>query len=286
MKSYTIWGDDMNLKSFFDNVQDNAENTYKCIDDYIGDNGLVYCAKCNTPMQCRVHMPWGDVMPYIKCKCEKEKAEKENEERLQLERKLKIERVRSYCFPEDKMLNMTFANDDGTNQSITDIAYKYCKNFDRIHGKGILFYGITGTGKTYYSCEIANDLIDKGYTARFTNFARILNELQNSFDRQDYIDGLCDYDLLIIDDLGIERNTTYALEQIYNVINCRNMSGKSMIVTTNLDIDKIKNQDNIECKRIYDRILESCLPVKVAGVNHRRKNIIDNFNEMKNILGL
>lgn len=276
----------MELRDFLGMVQDNAENAYKGNDDYIGDDGLAYCAKCHTPKQCRVHLPWGDAMPYVKCECEKERSRKEEIERIQIEEKIRKDRIRAYCFPDKMMEQMTFGNDDGTNQKITDVAYRYCQNFEKLKGKGILFYGSTGTGKTYAACEIANELIDKGYTVRFTNFGRILNELQNSFDRQDYIDGLCEYDLIIIDDLGIERDTSYSFEQVYNVINSRTMAKKSMIVTTNMSIDAIKNPDNIEYKRIYDRILEACIPVKVDGSNHRRKNIIDNFNDMKSMLGL
>ena len=54
---------------------------------------------------------------------------------------------------------------------------------------------------------------------RMTNIARILNELNGSFSgRNDIVDKLCRYPLLIIDDFGMERGTEYALEQIYNIV--------------------------------------------------------------------
>ena len=48
-----------------------------------------------------------------------------------------------------------------------------------------------------------------------TNFARIMNELNNAFSgRNEVVDRLCGYPLLVIDDFGMERGTEYALEQI------------------------------------------------------------------------
>jgi len=58
-----------------------------------------------------------------------------------------------------------------------------------------------------------------------------------SDDRYQYIASFSNYSLLIIDDLGIERNTEYALEQVYAVIDERYKSGLPVIITTNLTIN-------------------------------------------------
>ena len=50
-----------------------------------------------------------------------------------------------------------------------------------------------------------------------------------------------DYSLLVVDDLGVERNTEYAMEQIFIVIDSRYRSKKPLIVTTNLKLEEIKN---------------------------------------------
>ena len=54
-----------------------------------------------------------------------------------------------------------------------------------------------------------------------------------SEDRADFIASLELYDLLIIDDLGVERSTEYAMEQMFYVIDSRYRSRKPMIITTN-----------------------------------------------------
>ena len=77
---------------------------------------------------------------------------------------------------------------------------------------------------------------------RMTNFARILNELNRSFSgRNEVVDKLCRYPLLIIDDFGMERGTEYALEQIYSIVDSRYRSRKPLIVTTNLTLDEIRH---------------------------------------------
>jgi DNA replication protein DnaC len=186
------------------------------------------------------------------------------------------------------MQNWTFANDDHANEQITKAALKYVENFSDMlkMGKGLLLYGNTGTGKTYTACEIANALIDEGYPVLVTNFARILNTLQGTFEKQDYIDSHNNYALLVIDDLGIERDTAYAKEQVFNIIDSRYRSGLPMIITTNLTMEKIKNPEDIENRRIYDRILERCFPIEVGGGSRRRKAVREDYEVMKNLLGL
>ena len=58
-------------------------------------------------------------------------------------------------------------------------------------------------------------------------------------DRNQFINSLNRYSLLIIDDLGIERNSDFALEQVFNVIDSRYRSKKPLIITTNLTLSEL-----------------------------------------------
>lgn len=89
---------------------------------------------------------------------------------------------------------------------------------------------------------------------------------------------------LIIDDLGVERSSEYALENIFSVIDWRYRSGKPLIITTNLPLAQLKQETKIEKKTIYDRILERCIPVKIDGVSRREAMANDNMQTMKSIL--
>lgn len=256
--------------------------------DYIGEDGLLYCHKCHTRKQTEINVLGRIRRPMCMCKCEAAKRAAEEEEIERRKFEAKVKELRCMGFPEAEMRNWTFANDDLANEQITKAAQRYADNFSefRKSGKGLLLYGNTGTGKTYAACEIANALIDKGYPVLVTNFARILNTLQGTFEKQEYIDGFNNFQLLVIDDLGIERDTAYAKEQVFNIIDSRYRSGLPMIITTNLTMDKIKNPEDIENRRIYDRILEKCFPIEVGGGSRRRKAVREDYDTMKNLLGL
>lgn len=256
--------------------------------DYYDEKGLLYCGKCHTAKQVEVKILGQDRRPYCMCKCESEKLKQEEESRKEFERIQQIHEIRRKCFNDEAMQGWTFANDDMSNERVTKAMQNYVDNFPELkkQGKGLLLYGHCGTGKTYAACEVANALIDKGYSVLVTNFARVLNSLQGTFEKQDYIDEINSNSLLVLDDLGIERDTPFAREQVYNIIDARYRAGLPMIITTNLTMDKIKATEDIDNMRIYDRILERCFPIEVAGDNRRRKAIRESYGDMKNLLGL
>jgi len=272
-----------------DNLMATTEKNTKVNEgDYYNDKGFLYCGKCRTPKQVEVSILGMLRRPYCLCNCESEKQRKEEEERKEFERIQAIHELRDRCFQDRAMQGWTFANDDMSNERVTKAMQNYVDNFAELkkQGKGLLLYGHCGTGKTYAACEVANALIDKGYSVLVTNFAKVLNELQATYEKQDYLDGINGNALLILDDLGIERDTPFAREQVYNIIDARYRAGLPMIITTNLTMDKIKATEDIDNMRIYDRILERCFPIEVSGENRRRKAIRESYGDMKNLLGL
>ena len=166
------------------------------------------------------------------------------------------------------------------------IPNKYVTNWQKMkqNHMGYLFWEPVGTGKSYLASCIANALLEQEVTVKMTNFNTILNDLFAVEDKTEYIRSLNGYELLIIDDLGVERNSEYALENIFSVIDRRYRSGKPLIITTNLPLVQLKQETKIEKKRIYDRILERCIPVKIDGVSRREAMANDNMQTMKNIL--
>lgn len=278
----------MDLKSI---VEQSIENSKISIPTEEGDyqkDGLWYCGKCNTPKQCEVALFGQKKYPMCLCKCARDKRDEEEAERERRKRETQISILRKDGFPEKDMQNWTFANDDMTNERITKAMQSYVDNFSELRkqGKGLLLHGSIGTGKTFAACEVANALIDKGYPVMVTNFSRIINTLQGTFEKQEYIDSFNRYALLVLDDLGIERDTAFAKEQVFNIVDNRYRAGLPMIITTNLTMDKLKNPDDIENSRIYDRILERCHPIEITGASRRRKKIKESYHDMQKLLGL
>ena len=56
-----------------------------------------------------------------------------------------------------------------------------------------------------------------------------------------------------------------------------------MIVTTNLTLDELKPPQDLAHSRIYDRILERCVPLKINNQNIRELNAVANMQEARNI---
>lgn len=257
--------------------------------DYVGEDGLLYCGKCHTRKQAEIILLGQIRRPMCLCSCEQERLEKEKQAQRKREFEEKVKRYRRIGFPRSDMFKWTFENDDRSNGELMDAMQRYVDNFPELlkDGKGLLLHGSVGTGKTYAACEVANALIDKGYPVLVTNFSRITNTLQGMFEgRQEYIDSLNDFKLLVLDDLGAERESSYMQEMVYTIIDSRYRAGLPMIITTNISIEQIKKTSSIERMRIYDRILERCFPVDVSGSSRRRKIVRDSYKSMKNILGI
>lgn len=280
----------MEIANTIDGIIEKASISIKANEgDYIGEDGLLYCGKCNTKKQTEISL-FGNVRrPMCLCKCEADKREAEERARRRAEFEQRVKNMRRVGFPESEMQSWTFANDDMQNERITKAMLNYVEHFGELRqaGKGLLLHGSVGTGKTYAACEVANALVDKGYPVLVTNFARLTNTIQGLFDgRQDYIDSLSKFALVVIDDLGAERKSEFMQEQVYNIIDSRYRSGLPMIITTNLSIAEIKNPTDIGNARIYDRILERCFPVEVNGGSRRRNAVRESYNDMKELLGL
>lgn len=258
-------------------------------EDYIDGEGLLMCGKCNTRKQCVVEVFGKKRMPYCLCKCAQEKAEAEKAELERQKRMERINELRNMGFPDVEMKNWTFINDDQANADVSEIARRYVANFPKMleKGKGLLFHGNVGSGKTYIAACIANALIDKGYPCLVTNFPRLINTISGMYEgKQQYIDGLNKFDLLVIDDLAAERDTEYMNETVQNIIDNRYRCGKPMIVTTNLSIEEIKHPSDIKKQRTYSRLTEMCFYVQLISKDRRKTRYNSDFKEFRELLGL
>ena len=256
-------------------------------DEYRNEaDGLIYCAKCHTPRQHRIQLNDRVLLPTVRCRCQQEAYEKEEAERKQQEFLMQVSRLKTNGLQDKSLRDYTFANDKGYNPEIQK-AHDYVAHWEEMKAKslGLLLWGDVGTGKSFFAGCIANALLEKGIPVLMTNFSRILNTLTGMYsdDRNQFIDSLNKYSLLIIDDLGIERGTEFSLEQVFNVIDSRYRSKKPMIVTTNLTLDELKHPVDLAHARIYDRILERCVPLKINNKNIRELNAAANMQEARKL---
>lgn len=258
------------------------------MDDY-RKNGLLYCGKCHTPKECKVDVMGEPRIVTCMCVCQADMIEQERIRHQEKERQAEIIRNRAEGIPDKDMREHTFERDDARNEQVRNICLQYTTHFpDRLKdGKGLLLYGSVGVGKTFYGGCIVNALIDKGYMCLMTTFPRLVNDIQASYsERQERIDRLRAYQLLVIDDLGVERNTEYMAEMVQTIIDERYRSGLPLIITTNLSPEELKNPGDVTKGRLYSRLFEMCIPVKVEGADRRREKLVKDYNQLREELHL
>ena len=257
------------MDSFFDHIEVRSKPQEG---EYLGEDGLLYCEKCHTPIQCRKEA-FGKMRTLpCTCKCRQEAMKREKEEAEAREQMMKIQRLKSTGIQERHLLDWRFdvAEDNETIRR----ARNYVANWKKVRAEnlGLLLWGDVGTGKSYAAACIANALLEQAVPVLMTNFSKILNQMGTMYteERYQYIASFNHYPLLIIDDLGIERSTEYAKEQVYAVIDERYKANLPLIITTNLTISEIRNPENVADARIYSRVLEMCTPIQVRGSDRRQ----------------
>lgn len=256
--------------------------------DYIKDE-VLYCGKCDTPKQIKINMGDTIIKPYCLCKCEQEREKEEQIKRDIYDFEVRVNKLRAEGFPQSEMNKWTFEKDDHANEKVTEIAKNYVKHFDEMkkRGKGLLLFGDVGTGKTFTAACIVNALIDLGHPCLMTNFSRLINTIGGMYEgKQEYIDDLNRFDLMVLDDLATERDTEYMNEHVHNIIDSRYRAGLPTIITTNLSSKELYSPDGIHKKRTYSRILEMTIPIKVDGVDRRKQKLKDDLQELHGLLGL
>ena len=258
-------------------------------DEYLNEDNLICCSRCHTPRQKRIEVAGMRMKPRCMCACQIAAHEKREQERKHREFLDMVERNRSVGLSDPELKKHTFENDLGYNPKQIAIAKQYVQHWEEFlaSSTGLLLWGNVGTGKSFIAGCIANALLDKGVPVIMTNFARLLNKLTDMYsgDRNAYIDSFKKYQLMIIDDLGMERDSEFAREQVFSVIDSRYRSQLPMIVTTNLTVDELMDPADLARGRIYSRVLERCLPIRVSDQNIRNLNQAAVFDRATKLLG-
>lgn len=253
--------------------------------DYKGDDGLLHCHVCNEPKQ-RYH---NGILIGRQCKCVRDAIQERTKQREKEAAAQRMAALRSASLMNGILADARFDKCTITqsNERNLGICKKYVENFDQMlkTNRGLLFYGNVGTGKSYAAACIANALIDKGYSVMMTSIVRLLSMPQDEeFDL--LLRRMMSCSLVILDDLGAERDTGYALEKVYYVIESRHRTGKPLIVTTNLLLDDMRQIQDDRYGRTYDRVLDACYPMQWTGPSWRKVNAQSKFDDFEEMLGI
>lgn len=261
--------------------------------DYYDSEGFLMCGNCHDRKQAydaKLSEILGKdrtIRPRL-CKCKLEEMERERKLQAEKDRIERIEYLKKRGLADPQYLRYRIENDDRANPKLSDAIIRYTDKWEEMKEKnmGILFCGGVGTGKTFLAGCIANILIEKGIPVLMTNIPALIAAMAKDFEvaKIDILNRVSNVPLLILDDLGTERNTEYGYEKLQEIIDTRYRSGKPLIVTTNLSPEEFECPQDIRYSRVYDRIREMCVTIAVKGESRRKDKARKNREDFKQMI--
>lgn len=251
---------------------------------YRDDSGVLRCRDCGKPLEAYVEA-MGKVLP-VPCDCDT----REEEARKQTEQCDRAEQAARESPLYDTGYNgCTFERDATPDNPASMLSRAFVEHWAEMEkeGYGLLFAGPLGTGKSFYAAAVVSALRAKGVSALIVTTSRLINEVRSSNNPQKVIDDLNKFRLVALDDLGVERDTEYAVEQLENFVNCRSLSGKPLIVTTNLLRKDMDSPSNMAYARVFDRVMKMCCrTIVLTGPSKRIDQAKERAARCKEILGI
>jgi len=160
-------------------------------------------------------------------------------------------------------------------EEIRKLSKVFCDNIQNPKQKNLLFVGKAGTGKTFMSSCIANEIVNKGYTVLYQTAPLLMDMLleakfasiKDDMKKEQY-SNVFDVDLLIIDDLGTENLNNMKFTELFNIINTRLLKDKKTIISTNLSLAELAGQYD---DRVMSRLIGNYTICRFFGEDIRLK---------------
>jgi DNA replication protein DnaC len=157
-------------------------------------------------------------------------------------------------------------------------AKRYCEKFSEYSAvaKGFLFSGTSGTGKNHLASAMVNELVAKNHFVVLLSVMDLLAKVRESYknpaiSEEKLINDFLRPDLLIIDELGLQRGSVDEVLWLTRIIDKRLYAKKPTSFITNLK--KSELQDLLG-ERAYGRILESVgIGVLFSWPSYRGKRV-------------
>lgn len=160
--------------------------------------------------------------------------------------------------------------DKSADERAFDRCFEYSNTYNDSERNCLLIVGGYGSGKTHLAASIANRLMDDGVPVLFDTFGGHLNKLKLEFNggRSVYLEQMKTIDMLVLDDIGKEKQTEWSQSIMFDVINYRYEHLLPIIMTTNLTNEALSEYVG---GAVWSRLCEMCIGVKTQGSDYRRR---------------
>jgi DNA replication protein DnaC len=132
----------------------------------------------------------------------------------------------------------------------------------------LYLWGPAGVGKTHLATAIVRSSA-RAVVARPAQIFRRVRGIKSGTEEQAIIDRIAAIPQLVIDDIGVEKNTGFSLAVLYEIIDARDMAyNKGLIVTSNLSLGALA--DRLGDDRVTSRLAGMCKVVEITGPDRRQ----------------
>lgn len=273
-----------------DNYQKNFHNKCKFCGKELKPMGLDYLYTNISP----------DFIEYERCACEKSK-EFWNKVDIQIQEQKRKEHYKEIinkfysknCISK-RLKDYNFDNFNATdiNKKVVEIAKDYTKKC--IEGKqenGLIITGNSGVGKTHLVASISNELIEEDKLVLMGRLTLLLDMIKETFkdnskSENELIDLFSNIDMVVIDDLGTEKISSWALDKLYTIIVNRNENKLPIIITTKFDKDSLlhrfyQSNDKELSKAIIQKLYQMCYGIKLRRYDENQKEKASTSDQTK-----
>lgn len=241
-----------------------------------------------------------EFIEYERCTCEKsinywkEIDMKDQEQKKRQHYKEIINQFYSQNYISKKLKEYKFDNFKVTdiNKKEVEIAKDYTnKCINNKLENGLIITGNSGVGKTHLAASISNELIEKDILVlmgRLTSLLDMIKETfkDNSKSENELIDLFSNLDMIVIDDLGTEKISQWALDKLYTIIENRNENKLPIIITTRFDRQSLLNRfyqsnDKDLSNAIIQKLYQMCYGIELKRYDENDKEKVSTSDQTK-----
>ena len=241
-----------------------------------------------------------DSIKYERCDCNKAQEYWNNvdEQEYEIEKRKHykniINKIYKKNYVEGKFQEQNFENFNINlnNEMAVKVAKDYTdKIIEKMQNEGLIITGESGTGKTHLTASIANKLIENDKIVLMGRLTMLLDMIKETFgdntkSENELIELYSNVDMIIIDDLGTEKISQWALEKLYTIIENRNENKLPIIVTTRFNKDSLldrfyQSEDEELAEAVIEKLYQFCYGIELKKYDENEKKKVSISDQTK-----